>query len=127
MFPKPNHKRRKPKQANRGRITKAQYQLALDWFGDTCNYCNAKPIEMHHVVFRSQGGRGGYRNLMPLCKAHHVMAHTSREFADYLREERKEAFGEHFYHDMHDLYDMGLIWHSDETAFENFMREEENK
>ena len=127
MFPKPNHKRRKPKQGNRDMITKAQYQLALDWFGDTCSYCNAKPIEMHHVVFRSQGGRGGYRNLMPLCEKHHKMAHNSREFADSLREEREEAFGKYFYCDMHDLYDMGLIAEPTELLFEEFMRNEERK
>lgn len=125
MFPKPKHKRRKPKRGERGRITKEQYQLALDWFGDTCSYCNAKPIEMHHVVFRSAGGRGGYRNLMPLCKQHHAMAHSSREFADSLREEREEAFGKYFYMDMHDLYDKRLIRECDEQLFEQFMRKEE--
>lgn len=121
MFPKPNHKRRKPKRGKRGEITKEQYQLALDWFGDTCNHCNATPIEMHHVVYRSQGGRGGYRNLMPLCKSHHDMAHSSKEFADHLREERAEAFGEAFFTDEHDLYDAGLIGEATKANFENYM------
>lgn len=127
MFPKPNHKRRKPKQKERGEITKAQRQLTLDWFGDSCTNCNGYPIELHHVVFRSQGGRGGYRNLMPLCKTCHTKAHTDRQFADYLREMRMEAFGQHFFQDMYDLEELGFIENATELQFEKFMRNEERK
>ncbi|MBD7984438.1 HNH endonuclease [Sporosarcina sp. Sa2YVA2] len=127
LFPKPNHKRRKPKRGQRGRITKTDYQQALDWYGDSCTICNNKPIEMHHVVFRSQGGRNGYRNLMPLCNACHTKAHVDREFADELREMRQEAYGDHFFHDMHDLYEMRLIQERDERLYEEFMRKQEIK
>ncbi|MDN4609151.1 HNH endonuclease [Sporosarcina highlanderae] len=127
MFPKPNHKRRKPKRGQRGRITKTDYKDALDWFGDSCTICNNKPIEMHHVIFRSAGGRNGYRNLMPLCKSCHAKAHADRQFADHLREMRQEAYGDHFFHDMHDLYDMGLIDEPTEQKFEAFMQKEERK
>lgn len=127
LFPKPNHKRRKPKRINRGNISKQQRQLAYEWFGDTCAYCNARPIELHHVVFRSQGGRGNYRNLVPLCKPHHAMAHSSPEFAEHWREERKEAFGKHYFRDMYDLYEMRLIPEATEFEYEKFMRKEERK
>lgn len=123
QVPKPNFKRRSPKRGQRGAITKEQYQLALEWFGDTCNHCNATPIEMHHVVYRSQSGRGGYRNLMPLCKKHHAMAHSSREFSDHLKEERIEAFGEYFFTDEHDLFNADLIDEATPAKFENYMNE----
>ena len=121
--PKPKHKRRKPKRRDRGKISKYEYQRALDWFGDTCTICNSAPIEMHHVVFRSASGRGGYRNLMPLCKVHHEKAHQDRNFADSLRDERAEAFGKLYYTDEHDLYDAGLIDEPTEEKFENYLNE----
>lgn len=125
MVPKPQHKRRTPKRGQRGRISKEQYQLALDWFGDTCTICNSSPIEMHHVVYRSQGGRGGYRNLMPLCEHHHKKAHRDRGFSDSLKQERIEAFGEYFFTDAHDLYDADLISDPTEKAFEKYMKSQE--
>lgn len=122
-MPKPKHKRRVPKRKERGAINKKQYQLALDWFGDTCSICNGSPIEMHHVTFRSQQGRGGFRNLMPLCNYHHRLAHQDRDFADELRDMRFEAFGKLYYTDAYDLHDIGLIDEQTETAFENYMNE----
>lgn len=121
--PKPKHKRRKPKRKDRGKITKYDYQQALDWFGDTCNICNSRPIEMHHIRFRSNGGRGRFRNLMPLCKFHHEQAHQDRGFADSLREERAEAFGEYYYADEHDLHEAGLIEEATEEQLNNYFNE----
>lgn len=123
MFPKPQHKRRKPKRKDRGKITDKQYQLALGWFGDACSICNGSPVEMHHVTFRSQMGRGGFRNLMPLCKYHHTKAHQDKGFADELRDMRFEAFGKLYYTDAYDLHEIGLIDEPTETAFENYMNE----
>lgn len=65
--------------------------------------------------------------MIPLCNTCHKKAHTDRQFADYLREMRQEAYGDHFFHDMHDLYDMGLIPEANEMEFEKFMRNEERK
>lgn len=123
QFPKSTYKRRKPKQKDRAAITKKQYNLALDWFGDTCSICNGAPIEMHHVVFRSQQGRGGFRNLMPLCEYHHKLAHRDRGFADELRDMRFEAFGKLYYTDAYDLHDIDLIDEPTESVFENYMNE----
>lgn len=127
MFPKPNFKPRKPKRGQRGRITKSSYQDALDYYGETCTICGNYPIEMHHVVFRSQGGRGGYRNLMPLCKHHHDKAHSQRTFADELRAEREEIYGKHFSCDRFDLFEHGHIDDPNEKAFEDYMKSEEIK
>ena len=127
LFPKPNHKRKRPTQKKRGEISKEQRQLTYDWFGEACTICNGYPTDLHHLVFRSQQGRGVYRNLMPLCIPCHKRAHTERAFADELREMRQEAFGDHFFHDMYDLYDLGFIEEETEQAYEKFMRSEERK
>ena len=127
MFPKPKHKRRKPKQWQRNHITKEEYQNTLDYFGDSCIICSGKPIELHHVTFRSSQGRGVYRNLFPLCKGHHLFAHEDKAFADYLREMKVENHGEHYYKDMYDLYEEGLIEEATQQHYENFMKSEEMK
>ena len=121
-YPKPNYKRRKPRKRERGQINKKQYQLALDWFGDTCTICDSKPIEMHHVTPRARAGRGGYRNLMPLCKTHHLKAHSDANFGDSLRDERAEAFGKLYYTDRFDLHELGLIEEPTEEHYENYMQ-----
>lgn len=123
QVPKPKHKRRVPTQKQRNAISKEQYQLALDWFGDSCSICNSKPIELHHIRYRSAGGRGGYRNLIPLCKHHHDKAHKDAGFSQSLHQERVEAFGEYFYMDAHDLCYHGLIDEPSEEKFNQFMNE----
>lgn len=123
QVPKPMYKRRKPRKRERGQVNKKQYQEALDWFGDSCSICGNTPIEMHHVTFRSQGGRGGYRNLMPLCNYHHRLAHQDSNFADELRDMRYEAFGKLYYTDRFDLHELGLIDEPTEQAFESYMHQ----
>lgn len=125
QVPKPQHKRKTPKRGQRGAVKKEQAELALDWFGDTCNSCNGYPVELHHIVFKSKGGRGGFRNLMPLCKACHTKAHRDRGFADSLRQERAEAFGEFYYMDADDLCYHGLIDEPSDVLFEKFMKTQE--
>ena len=127
MFPKPKHKRRVPKQKQRNAITTPEYQKAVDYFGECCYICGLRPIEMHHIHHRSQGGRGTYRNLMPLCKKHHDKAHEERDFANYLRELKVEVFGIHYYKDRYDLHDEGLIDEPTEQEYEKFMKSEELK
>lgn len=109
-----------PKKA-RGTISKTQYEKAIEEFGSTCVYCHDPYIEMHHIIFRSQGGRGQYRNLIPLCKKHHALAHSSRTFADLLREERVKRYGQYYGCDKYDLFKLGLIPNSTDEAFTKFM------
>lgn len=125
MFQKPNFKRRKPKRGQRGLITQKEYQRAIDAFGDCCVKCGDNRIEMHHIKFRSGGGRGGFRNLVPLCRKHHEMAHSHKSFNDELMNERVWLYGKYFYCDRFDLFDHGLIGDPNEQAFEKYMREAE--
>jgi hypothetical protein len=109
-----------PTKRQRGKVSKKEYNRAIEAFGNWCVICGNPLIEMHHVVFRSQGGRGGFRNLIPLCNEHHREAHRNWGFAETLRQERKAMFGKYFYMDKWDLFKLGLIHNTTDKAFEEF-------
>lgn len=110
----------------RGAITKMEYERAIEVYGASCIICGDPRIEMHHVVYRSLGGRGGYRNLYPLCNFHHMRVHESREFTDLLIERKKQRYGEHFSKDRFDLFKANVIPNSTKESFEKFMKEQEH-
>lgn len=109
-----------PSRKQRASISKKEYNRAIEAFGNVCVICGNPRIEMHHVVFRSQGGRGGFRNLIPLCNEHHREAHRNWGFAETLRQDRKAIYGEHFYKDKYDLFKEGLIKNTTDEEFERF-------
>ncbi|MCD7034328.1 HNH endonuclease [Metabacillus sp. GX 13764] len=115
-----------PKAKERSKITKKEYNRAIEAFGAACAECQNPAIEMHHLKFRSQGGKGGFRNLLPLCKTHHMKAHKSRRYADSLRAERESIYGKFFWADRFDLFKEGLIPNTTQQAFEKFMEREEH-
>ena len=122
-------KTKAPKRAKRGQISKEDYSTALEvntrYDGSYgCYVCGKNNIEMHHVMFRSQGGRGKWRNLLPLCKEHHEMAHKERELTDQLKEHLTKLHGPHYYKDEWDLYDEGLIDEPTVSKYEKFMEGE---
>lgn len=111
----------------RGTISKKEYERTIEAFGSTCVFCGDPRIEVHHIKFRSQQGRGQYRNLIPLCKKHHMQAHENRVFADILREERIQTYGEWYWADKFDLFKVGVIPNTDDKTFESYMRGEEER
>lgn len=105
-------------------------EKALKEFGTTCNdpTCSMPASDLHHIVFRSQSGRGVWRNAVPLCISHHEKCHKNRRYADMWREVRRRLFGEFFYMDSWDLWLLGHI--SDPEVkhyFEDFMKNQEVK
>ncbi|MGD7007598.1 HNH endonuclease signature motif containing protein [Metabacillus sp. 84] len=115
-----------PNSKTRSKITKKEYGRAIKAFGEACAECENPAIEMHHLKFRSQGGKGGYRNLLPLCKTHHNKAHRSRTFADSLRADREAIYGSWYWADRFDLFKEGLLPNTTQEAFEKFMEREAN-
>lgn len=101
-------KRTKPKRGQRNTIKAKDYEKAILIWGETC-FCGNPYVEMHHIVFRSRGGRGVWRNLHPLCKQHHEQAHTIDEFRRHLEIQHKRKFGDYFWMGAHDLFANGLI------------------
>lgn len=71
----PDPKPRKRQKASQGdwEAIHAQFEHAV------CTHCAMRPIELHHVVPRSQGGDDVVANLVPLCHRHHTIleAHAS--------------------------------------------------
>jgi HNH endonuclease len=116
-----------PSAKTRGQISKREYERMIEEFGSVCIICGNPYIEAHHLRFRSQGGRGKWRNLAPLCKEHHMKAHSDRKFADWLREEREKRFGSWYWADEYDLFKANLIPNTTKEMFERFMKEEEER
>jgi 5-methylcytosine-specific restriction endonuclease McrA len=115
-----------PTRKQRATISKKEYRRTVEAFGNLCVYCGNPQIEIHHIKFRSQGGKGGYRNLIPLCKQHHNQAHSDRDFADRIRNRRELMFGEWYWADKWDLFKRVLIPNSTDEAFETFLLNFEN-
>lgn len=109
----------------RGQISKREYERMIEEFGSVCIICGNPYIEAHHLRFRSQGGRGEWRNLAPLCKEHHTKAHRDRQFAEWLRQEREKKYGPWYWADEYDLFKANLIPNTTKEAFEKYMEEEE--
>lgn len=46
-----------------------------------CQCCgNTRNLELHHIVFRSQGGKDQLDNLVTLCNRCHARAHREKEW-----------------------------------------------
>lgn len=120
-----------PKRSVRGRILKKDYNEALRRHGDYCYLCGTTVgLEAHHVRFRSNGGRGGWRNIRFLCNEHHrgkYSPHQDEGVRRALEVIHEEMYGEWFWADRYDLFMAGLIPNTTEKAFEAFMQEEERK
>lgn len=84
-------------------------------------------LEVHHVKFKSGGGRGVWRNGRPLCKTHHDLCHTSFWYAEKWREIHEAKYGEYFYFDEWDLYKLGLINEPIRAKLEEFMHQHEKR
>ena len=84
------------------------------------------PLEYKYEAARELEIRK-WRNLVPLCKEHHMKAHSDRQFADWLREEREKRFGSWYWADEYDLFKAGLIPNTTKEAFEKYMEGEEER
>lgn len=113
-----------PVSKKRSAISKKDYEQAVEAHGAVCVECTNPYVEMHHAKFRSQQGRGRYRNLIPLCKDCHSRAHTEFAFAEKWREWLADRYGPLYWADKYDLFKMGLIPNTTDESFEEFMRVE---
>lgn len=113
----------------RNAFSESQREKALEMFGTTCNdpTCSMPASELHHIIYRSQSGRGVWRNAVPLCISHHEKCHKDRRYSDMWREHRRQTFGQYFYMDKYDLWMNGLIADTKNHMFEDFMSNEERR
>lgn len=68
--------------------------VASDEFA--CQYCRmAHAVDIHHIIFRSQGGKDTIDNLIGLCRACHNKAHAKEITAEELQETIKPFLSQH--------------------------------
>jgi hypothetical protein len=104
----------------RNSIHRNEYQKMIEAFGTDCFFCKKQGDEAHHVKYRSQGGRGTWRNLRMLCLSCHDDLHSLEEMRLELQEEHERLFGRYYYMDHVDLFETGLIDEPDEEHKEQF-------
>lgn len=61
---------------------KQVYQKTYDLFNGLCAICESNQIQMHHIRYGGlYGGRKTYMgNVIPLCKKHHDLVHTNKDY-----------------------------------------------
>lgn len=101
--PKPQHKRRAPKRSARNSFSKTTRQKIYERDDGKCQMCGGVGTEIHHVVFRSQGGRGVFTNGLTLCQPCHRKVHDDADLANYWVDVFADRYGSNFYKDKYDL------------------------
>ena len=41
-----------------------------------CEVCSSKSVDIHHIIYKSQGGKDEIDNLIALCRSCHDKAHN---------------------------------------------------
>ena len=61
-----------------------------------CQLCGSTDwLEIHHIIYRSQGGNNDERNLIRLCKYHHQEVHSNKKkWQPFLLEMQFKKYGE---------------------------------
>ncbi|MCK1982203.1 MULTISPECIES: hypothetical protein [Peribacillus] len=127
------HNRRIPHWKQRGAVPKKEAIKALHFYGEHCAVCMSPEYQLHHVTHKGYGigGRGVWRNLVPLCGYHHTGdggPHKNIETVDKAwKEAHEKIFGSHYFKDAYDLWMEGLISSPTEDLLEAFMEGEGNE
>lgn len=101
--PKPEHNRRVPKRSARNNFSKSVRQAVYERDNGICQMCKGKGTEIHHVFFKSRGGRGVITNGLTLCQPCHRKVHMSGELTDYWIDVFVDRYGPRFYKDDYDV------------------------
>ncbi|WP_411830313.1 HNH endonuclease [Paenibacillus alba] len=89
--PKPSYKRRQPKRGNAARFSEKTIKSIGERDGWLCVRCGSPYIESvpHHIIYRSQLGKGTVDNGVCICRPCHDLAHSKQEVRKWF-----EAYGQ---------------------------------
>jgi len=51
-----------------------------------CEVCKSQAVDVHHIIFKSQGGKDEISNLIALCRHCHDLAHKGVLSSAHLQE-----------------------------------------
>ena len=76
------------------KLEKQIYQKIVDE-QPYCQLCGSTNwLEIHHIVYRSQGGTNDERNLIRLCKYHHEQVHKNKKkWQPFLLDIQQKKYG----------------------------------
>ena len=97
--PKPVRKRSKPTRRQRNNFSQKVRQQIYERDNGLCQECGSRGTEIHHVKFRSKGGRGVYSNGVLLCHSCHRKVHDNRELALQWQKHFESMYGKDYYKD----------------------------
>lgn len=101
--PKPKHRRRVPKQANRNEFDTLTRKRIKKRDNGECQVCGAPGTQIHHVRLRSQGGRGVFTNGLTVCHTCHDKIHRDRRLIEYWQDVFLQRYGEDYWKDDWDM------------------------
>ena len=68
---------------------KKHTKVYLDFFGHyefvSCEVCCRKASDIHHIKYRSRGGKDVIENLMGLCREHHLQYGDKKQYMEFLK------------------------------------------
>jgi 5-methylcytosine-specific restriction endonuclease McrA len=105
--PKPTYKRRIPTWGQRSNFSKDVREQIFHRDDHCCMICGAWSNIIHHVKFRSQGGRGVVTNGATICQTCHTSVHQHHKIAVKLQRKFEMRYGPGYYRDDwdRDLYE----------------------
>ena len=73
---------------------KREYRAVRKRDNGCCILCGHNVTEIHHIVFRSHGGRNIRQNMVCLCKRHHELTHSDeRVWREILLNRMRQHYG----------------------------------
>lgn len=106
--PKPTHVRRIPRRAKRNDFSKKVREQIIERDEGECRNCGSPGSQIHHVKYRSQGGRGVFTNGLLVCNSCHEKIHRNVELKESWQQTFETIYGPSYWKDEWDETDGDL-------------------
>ena len=101
--PKPSHKRKVRKRGERSKFSKMVRDQIKEHFNNECQMCFKRGIHVHHVMERSQSGRGVFTNGILFCNSCHKKVHEDMKLLRHWKQVYRKKYGPRYFMDKEDL------------------------